>query len=646
MKRLPAFSLILIAFVSSAQNKTIDSLHLELKNYDVRKQELHKNLLPDESDSFKVNILNELSKQCCIVSDFDQAKKYAGDAMEIGLQTGYKKGILYANKAMGVIYDSQGNYPQAINSFMACLKISEEIGDKKNIGASCGNIGIIYEEQGNYPQALKNYFAALKIDEEIGNKEGIETAYNNIGIIYTHQGNYAEALKNLFACLKMSEELGDKIGVEKSHCNIGEIYRQQGKYSESLNEYFAARSAAEEIGDKELIAGIYCYIGSVYNDKGDYAKALENQLVSLNNFEELGEKNGVAMANIRIGETKLKMQNAAMAKKYLMQGYAVAREIGALDRLRDASQYLASSDSALGNFKDAYENYKLFVSYRDSLNNGEATNKMLQSKMQYEFDKKEAETRATTDAELKKQKLLRNGFVGGFAVVLLFAGVFFRQRNKTKKEKQRSDTLLLNILPAEVANEIKTTGTAKAKAFTMVTVMFTDFKDFTSLSEKISAELLVDEIHTCFSAFDYILHKYRVEKIKTIGDAYLCASGLPVSTHTHATDMLNAAIEIRNFMEERKKVKEARGEIPFELRIGIHTGPVVAGVVGVKKYAYDIWGDTVNIAARMEQNSEAGKINISGNTYDLVKDKFNCLHRGKISAKNKGEIDMYFVETA
>ena len=174
--------------------------------------------------------------------------------------------------------------------------------------------------------------------------------------------------------------------------------------------------------------------------------------------------------------------------------------------------------------------------------------------------------------------------------------------------------------------------------------MFTDFKDFTRVSQNISAELLVAELHYCFSAFDEMLQKYGIEKIKTVGDAYLCASGLPVSSFTHATDMVSAAIEVRNFMLQRKKEKESRGETPFEMRIGIHTGPVVAGIVGVKKYAYDIWGDTVNLAARMEENSEAGKINISGSTYELVKDKFECVYRGKVEAKNKGEVDMFFVE--
>jgi len=212
-------------------------------------------------------------------------------------------------------------------------------------------------------------------------------------------------------------------------------------------------------------------------------------------------------------------------------------------------------------------------------------------------------------------------------------------------EKKKSDNLLLNILPAEVAHELKQKGRTTAKTYSMVTVMFTDFKDFTSVSEKESAELLVAEIDHCFSGFDHIIQKYGIEKIKTVGDAYICAGGLPVLTYTHAMDTVNAAIEIRNFMFARKKEKESRGEIPFEIRIGIHTGPVVAGIVGVKKFAYDIWGDTVNIAARMESSGEAGKVNISSGTYELVKEKFTCTHRGKIQAKNKGEIDMYFVES-
>ncbi|MBL0340864.1 MAG: adenylate/guanylate cyclase domain-containing protein [Bacteroidetes bacterium] len=222
--------------------------------------------------------------------------------------------------------------------------------------------------------------------------------------------------------------------------------------------------------------------------------------------------------------------------------------------------------------------------------------------------------------------------------------VVYRQRNKINKARKRSDELLLNILPAEVAEELKEKGSADAKQFNEVTVMFTDFKGFTQISEKLTPTELVAEIHTCFKAFDHIIGKYNIEKIKTIGDAYMAAGGLPVANSTNATDVVNAAIEIQQFMQQHLQQRRNENKELFEIRIGVHTGPVVAGIVGVKKFAYDIWGDTVNIASRMESSGEAGKVNISGSTYELVKGKFNCTHRGKIQAKNKGEVDMYFVE--
>ena len=233
--------------------------------------------------------------------------------------------------------------------------------------------------------------------------------------------------------------------------------------------------------------------------------------------------------------------------------------------------------------------------------------------------------------------------VTSFTVIFVTCAWFV---DTIKVEKRISEELLLNILPRDVAEELKITGDTKAKAFTMVTVMFTDFKDFTSVSKKVSAELLVDEIHYCFSAFDGIVQKYKIEKIKTIGDAYLCASGLPISNYTHAIDMVRAAFEMRNFMLERKKEKEAKGEIPFELRIGVHTGPVVAGIVGVRKFQYDIWGDTVNTANRIESHGEAGKVNVSQSTFELLRDntEFEFETRGKIGIKGKGDVEMYFVE--
>jgi class 3 adenylate cyclase len=216
--------------------------------------------------------------------------------------------------------------------------------------------------------------------------------------------------------------------------------------------------------------------------------------------------------------------------------------------------------------------------------------------------------------------------------------------HELNEEKNRSENLLLNILPAETAEELKRTGMAHAKDFNEVTVLFTDFKNFTKMTEQLNARELVSEINYCYSAFDNIISKYGVEKIKTIGDSYMCAGGLPVENETNPEDTLMAALEIRDFMVREKQKRETLGKSFFEIRIGLHTGPVVAGIVGIKKFAYDIWSDTVNIASRMESSGESGKVNISGSTYELVKEKFKCAYRGKIEAKNKGEIDMYFVE--
>lgn len=210
-----------------------------------------------------------------------------------------------------------------------------------------------------------------------------------------------------------------------------------------------------------------------------------------------------------------------------------------------------------------------------------------------------------------------------------------------EEEMKKSDDLLLNILPSEIADELKQTGKSEARSYDNVSVLFTDFADFTEMSQKLSPQELIDELHICFKAFDEITVKHGVEKIKTVGDAYIAVAGLPVPNSEHAAMILNVALEVQEFMLQRKI---EFGDKTFNIRIGVHTGSVISGIVGVKKFAFDIWGDAVNTAARMEQNSELMKINVSASTYELIKDQFECTARGKIEAKGKGEMEMYFVE--
>lgn len=263
-----------------------------------------------------------------------------------------------------------------------------------------------------------------------------------------------------------------------------------------------------------------------------------------------------------------------------------------------------------------------------------------------------------TQLELEEKKTAARIYsIIGLLLFLILSLLAYLYHNKRKSnqilyannilianEKKRSDDLLLNILPETVANELKVNGLVEPKSFEIATVMFTDFKDFTILSESLSPKELVHEIDYCFKQFDLIIHKYNLEKIKTIGDAYLCASGVPIPVDNHAHNMVKAALEIRDFMINLKAERNKNNQKSFDIRIGIHSGPLVAGVIGLKKFAYDIWGDTVNTASRLESSGQAGKVNVSGNTYQLVKEHFYFTHRGKIMAKSKGEIDMYFAE--
>lgn len=248
------------------------------------------------------------------------------------------------------------------------------------------------------------------------------------------------------------------------------------------------------------------------------------------------------------------------------------------------------------------------------------------------------------EAELRQQQMW-NVLLSLVALgVSIFTIVFFRQKKKISNEQQRSEALLLNILPAEIARDLKEKGKVPARHFENVTILFTDFCDFTKWVEKHTADELVADLDLCFRAFDDITTRHGLEKIKTIGDAYMAVAGLPRETSDHAICAVEAALEIRNFVDRERQKRQEAGASFFEIRIGLHTGPVVAGVIGLRKFTYDIWGDTVNIGARMESSGEAGKVNISETTFNRVKDQFNCTFRGRIPAKNKGEVGMYFVE--
>jgi adenylate cyclase len=605
---------------------------------------------PSQADSVRVKAYKTYIWDAYLFSDPDSAAILAEALHAYAEKHNYPQAANQALTLQGIVYEMRGNYSLALEYLQKSLAADEAIGNKWGISENLIAIGVLFDEQGDLPRALEYYNKALAVDESIGNKGGMAMSLNNIGNIQSLQGNSSRALEYYLRALAIDEELGVKQGIATELINIGQIYHSQRNTTLALEYYERALAINEEIGDKDGTAASLNSIGSLCQAQGNYLEALAYYEKALSVFQDIGIKRGIADTQSYIGNLYLEQGKANLALGYCEKSFALASEMGALEQLRQASACLYRSYKAMGDSRSALAYYEQMIAARDSIYNEENTKKLTRLQMQYEFDKKEEATKIEQEKkdaialeELQRHKLVRNGFMGGFAVVLLFAGVFFVQRNRIGKEKKRSEEMLLNILPAATAQELKEKGRSDAQLIEAVTVLFTDFQSFTAISEQLSPKELVKDLHECFSAFDRICEKHGIEKIKTIGDSYMAAGGLPIPNTTHAQDVVNAALEMSEFVEKGKRSKREKGLPFFEVRIGIHTGPVVAGIVGIKKFQYDIWGDTVNTASRMESSGEVGKVNISQSTYELVKDLFTCEYRGKIEAKGKGKLGMYFV---
>jgi class 3 adenylate cyclase len=314
----------------------------------------------------------------------------------------------------------------------------------------------------------------------------------------------------------------------------------------------------------------------------------------------------------------------------------------------------------MGNGTKALEYYEILNTIEDSLHAKE-TEKKLQ---QMEFRKamfqdsiiKAEEAQIVEQAhkeEVRRKNQTKNIFLMSGVILVfvslgLWRGLQFvrRSRKIIAREKEKSDKLLLNILPQEIADELKQTGEARPRKYNHVSILFTDFVDFTRISERMSPEELVAEINACYKTFDRIIEKWGVEKIKTIGDAYMAVDGFGKESGLAAKNIVQVALDIISFTSKRKKENEDSGKPAFEIRVGIHTGDVIAGIVGEKKFQFDIWGDAVNTASRIESLSEEGKVNISEATFQLIKDEpyFTFEGRGEIKVKGKGNMKMWFVK--
>jgi adenylate cyclase len=583
--------------ISQDKNAALDSLVAALKN--------------SKEDTSKVQLLLSIANM-----NMDQDPKFAlpyiTEAVQLAEQLQDKPRMAAAYNSLGNYYRNISDYPKSLEAFFKSLKINEELGAKIQMARNTGNIGNVYRAAGDFRKAIEYFEKAFAINKELDRGIGMTNNLSDMGIVYSELGENEKAYDSFNKALKIAEEKDDREGVAIILGNRANLYRIENKLKEAIEDFKRSSAINEELGRIPGIATNLVNLGELYFLVASDSEGRHSELLA-----SLGGKDKALDKAVDFYQSAILHFNT----------------LGSLDHLSTTYKGLSKIYSAKGDYRMALEMSNQYHLLKDSVFS--VDNRVMfsnQSKERAELEKKQQEElTALSQTKRRNEAILFSVFI-----VLLLTFTFF-----VVKERRKSEKLLLNILPAKVADELKRKGSSAAKHFNNVTVLFTDFAGFTTAAERMTPQELVNELHVCFKSFDEIISKYKIEKIKTIGDAYLAVSGLPNSDDRHAENVVQAALEISRFMGARYG---KLGDKTFNIRIGIHSGSVVAGIVGVKKFAYDIWGDTVNTAARMEQNSEAGKINISETTFNLVNSKFNCIYRGEISAKNKGKLKMYFVE--
>ncbi len=509
--------------------------------------------------------------------------------------------------------------------------------------------GNVLRIKGDLSEALASYFQAASIAAKNNYKGKLGTISIGIGDIYAIMGNTANGFKYYGNAIRILTEERDSLNAAAALLNAGQLYFDIEKLDSALIFTRKAEAVYKNVNYTLGLAYSLGNLGMIYAKQRKDFQAEENMNQAILLMEDLREYYPIAVYLNAISDIYLEKWDVTTALNYAFRSLVLAKRYGMKKEVGDAYEKLSKIYGRAGKIEESFKYYKDYITYKDSVNNITVVQQMADLRTNFEVSKKQIEV-DLLNQQKKNQQIIDIAVIIALVLITLLAfGLFrryrfVRQTNRIiEEERNRSETLLLNILPKETALELKLNGKVLAKKFDSATVLFADFKGFTHYAENLAPEKLVETVDYYFSRFDSIIQRYGLEKIKTIGDAYMCASGLTLTEQDHGLNMVMAAFEIIDFVEETKTTKAV--DYSFDVRIGISTGPVVAGVVGTKKFAYDIWGDTVNIAARMESNSEPGRINISETTYKLIKDRFDCEYRGEIEAKNKGRMKMYFVNS-
>ncbi|MBS1538432.1 MAG: tetratricopeptide repeat protein [Bacteroidetes bacterium] len=573
--------------------------------------------LIDETASqiLRAHALLLLGTNARLHSDYPKAMEYFIASQAASETANDQLGVARAINGIGNVYLSISEYASALEQYRKAITIFEAIGNEEGLAINLGNLGNVYSNLSEYSLALEHMHKALAIDEKHGRISGIANNTGNIAIVYWNLAEYSLALEYLHKALSLNQEVGNKEGIAINLGNIGVVHWNLSEYQRSLEYLQKAVAIYEELGKKDGIAVNFGNIGNIYVSLMEYSLALEYFQKSLAITEEIGKKDGCAMNLGNIGilysNTNFKEYDEVISEEYLLKAIAIDEEIGAKLQLYGHRQYLAELYERQERWKEHSFHFKKYHDLEKEVQSEEAHRKSHQIEQQ----KQVAEREKLYEIE--------------------------------RARSQATDEILANILPSNITERLLKGEKKIADTHENVSVLFVDIVGFTKMSAKIPAGELIDILDIVFTRFDTICKKHGLEKIKTIGDAYMAVCGAPVAVENHAGRTALAAIEmLENFSIEQKF------SVPINLgfRIGLHSGSVVAGIIGENKYSYDLWGDAVNTASRMESHGEEDRIHVSEDFRTaLISTTLNELpiqfiERGEIVIKGKGMMKTYFLE--
>ncbi|WP_227009123.1 adenylate/guanylate cyclase domain-containing protein [Christiangramia fulva] len=567
------------------------------------------------------------------------------------LEMVYSKTNLPAAEKLKVLYYIASNETDPSTKLrysQELIKLSKETDSLKYLGYGIYERGNAYKLRGDFGEALQNYFDMAKIANSLDSKRFLAVANLSVADVYSKMSNLEQAVKYYDESIKTFRELSDTSRTASALFNLGDAYLKNDNPNKAFQYFQESQKLFKSINDTMGVAYNKGSIGVIYAIRGENEKAEENIHQAVETLEKLELFDAISEYLSDMSDVYENKGDEQKATDFALMSLDIAKTYGFKDQISKADLQLSRLYENAGDIPSSYQFYKDHIHYRDSVSNVAMVQEMEGLRADYEIAQKQMEVNLLNEKQKSQKIAVLAVSTAGVLIALLAFGLYRRNRfiKRTnviiEEEKNRSNNLLLNILPEETASELKENGHVRAKKFENVSILFADFQKFTHYAEKLSPERLIEIVDYYFSAFDEIMDKHGLEKIKTIGDRYMAVAGLHSAGDEDAYKLVLASFDMLEFVENAKENQQFP-DTHFDVRIGINTGPVVAGVVGTKKFAYDIWGDAVNIASRMESSSTAGRINISEHTYALVKDRFICKYRGEIEVKNRGFLKMYYV---